>query len=188
MEIVLTPEQIARVCHEANRAHCMNIGDHSQPTWDMAPEWQKRSAVAGVEAALADPKRTPEASHEAWMEAKLAAGWKRGPVKAPDLKEHPCLVPYDGLPDGHKVKDVLFLAVVGALRPLTLEQQVGPSKRPPEPIAPRDGDATIPGIPEAEAIARTAGATGEEDLPEAEIVEDELEPDKLKGGKGRKKR
>ena len=26
---VLTVEQIARVCHEANRAYCMSIGDHS---------------------------------------------------------------------------------------------------------------------------------------------------------------
>jgi len=136
MEIVLTAEQIARVCHEANRAHCMNAGDHSQPTWDMAPEWQKKSAIEGVERALADPTQTPEKSHEEWAKAKLDSGWTYGPKKAPDLMQHPCLVPYDRLPDADRVKDSLFLAVVDALRPLTLAAQTEIPEPPalePEP-------------------------------------------------------
>ncbi len=134
MEIVLTAEQIARVCHEANRAHCMNTGDHSQPTWDMAAPWQKESAVAGVEATLADPDRKPEDSHAAWLAHKEAAGWKYGPVKRPEVLEHPCMVPHEELPDVQKAKDHLFLAVVRALKPWTLEAQKLPSiVPPPEP-------------------------------------------------------
>jgi hypothetical protein len=37
-------DQVARVCHEANRAYCQTLGDNSQPAWDDAPEWQKDSA------------------------------------------------------------------------------------------------------------------------------------------------
>ena len=44
----MKPEQIARVCHEVNRAYCRAIGDESQPAWEDAPDWQQRSAVLGT--------------------------------------------------------------------------------------------------------------------------------------------
>ena len=113
---MLKVDHIARVCHEANRAYCMTIGDHSQPTWDMAPAWQKSSAVSGVEAALANPDKTPEDSHNGWLADKKKAGWKYGPTKAPEKLEHPCMVPYEQLPPEQTAKDHLFLAVVNALR------------------------------------------------------------------------
>ncbi len=113
--MLLQVDQIARVCHEANRAYCMTIGDHSQPTWDMAPAWQKSSFVAGVEAALLDPDKTPEDSHVGWLEGKKKAGWKYGPKKAPEKLEHPCMLPYDELSLEQKAKDELFLAVVKSL-------------------------------------------------------------------------
>jgi hypothetical protein len=49
------------------------------------------------------------------MAQKLAEGWKLGPVKNPEAKEHPCLVPFDDLPVEQKVKDYLFRGVVRAL-------------------------------------------------------------------------
>ena len=36
----MTPEQIAAVCHEANRMYCTVTGDRRQPEWYDAPEWQ----------------------------------------------------------------------------------------------------------------------------------------------------
>jgi hypothetical protein len=39
---------IARVCHEVNRAYCTSLGDESQLPWDSAPQWQKDSAINGV--------------------------------------------------------------------------------------------------------------------------------------------
>ena len=110
-----TVEDIAWVCHEINRAYCAATGDHSQPPWPEAPEWQKASAIQGVEAALADPDLKPEDSHVGWMAQKEADGWRYGPVKDPERKEHPCMIPYDRLPPEQRVKDHLFLAVVRSL-------------------------------------------------------------------------
>jgi len=113
--MTLTIEQIARVCHEANRAYCMAIGDHSQASWDRATAWQKDSAITGVTASLAAPDKTPEQSHQGWLEKKAAEGWTYGAVKKPELRQHPCMVPYDQLPIEQRLKDELFIGVVRAL-------------------------------------------------------------------------
>ena len=110
-----TIERIARVAHESNRAYCRSIGDMSQPTWDEAPEWQKTSAMAGVSLHLYKPETTAAESHAAWMEQKVAEGWKHGPVKDVEKKEHPCMVPYENLPVTQRVKDYLFAGVVRAM-------------------------------------------------------------------------
>lgn len=110
-----TIEEIARVCHEANRAYCATIGDLSQPSWEDAPQWQKDSAIVGVQTALDDQGRTPRDSHVGWMAHKLAEGWRCGPKKDPERKEHPYMVPYEELPPEQRVKDHLFLAVVRAM-------------------------------------------------------------------------
>jgi len=107
--------EIARVCHEVNRAYCASLGDTSQPAWADAPQWQKDSATAGVEAIKANPATTPEQSHEGWLKQKQADGWKYGAVKNADTKEHPCFVPYVELPPEQRAKDYLFGAVVRAL-------------------------------------------------------------------------
>lgn len=106
---------IAKVCHEVNRAYCASLGDHSQPAWDDAPDWQRKSAIAGVEYTRANPQAKPSDSHGSWLAEKQADGWKYGPVKDSDKKEHPCFVPYDDLPPEQKAKDYLFQAVVRAL-------------------------------------------------------------------------
>ena len=108
-------QSIARVCHETNRAYCQSIGDNSQPDWDSAPDWQKQSAVNGVRFHLENPNASPSHSHDEWLKEKESTGWKWGPVKDPEKKEHPCCVPYDHLPENQKAKDALFIAVVHAL-------------------------------------------------------------------------
>jgi hypothetical protein len=111
-------EQVAKVAHEANRAYCQTIGDNSQLPWESAPDWQKESARNGAKfhfAQLAtgvDP--APSASHEKWLEEKRAQGWTYGPVKDVVKKEHPCFMPYDGLPLDQRRKDYIFAAVCKA--------------------------------------------------------------------------
>ena len=43
--------------------------------------------------------------HEVWAEGRLSAGWKYGPVRDEAKKEHPCLVPYEELPEEEKDYD-----------------------------------------------------------------------------------
>jgi hypothetical protein len=106
-------EACARAAHEVNRAYCLTIGDTSQPSWEEAPEWQKTSACNGVLGAINGA--TPEESHESWLAEKRETGWKYGPVKDPEKKEHPCFVPYAELPEAQQVKDLLFTSAVWAM-------------------------------------------------------------------------
>ena len=111
----MTEDQIARVCHEVNRAYCQALGDNSQPTWEDAPQWQRDSAMLGVKLHTENPGASPSASHESWMAQKVAEGWTYGPEKRPDLKQHHCMVPFDQLPREQQAKEYLFRAVVHAL-------------------------------------------------------------------------
>lgn len=115
---ILSVEEVAAVCHEANRAFCEQLGDNSQMPWPLAPDWQRKSAVVGVEFNLANPEAPASASHDSWLAEKERDGWKYGPVKDAEKKEHPCYVPYEQLPKDQQAKDHLFKAVVAALAPL----------------------------------------------------------------------
>jgi RyR domain-containing protein len=111
-------EVAAKIAHEVNRAFCLRLGDHSQPSWEDAPDWQKSSAVNGItlhwESLRKGKELPPSASHESWLAEKKQDGWKYGTVKNPATKEHPCFVPYEELPIDQQTKDYLFGAVARA--------------------------------------------------------------------------
>lgn len=109
-------ENIAQVAHELNKAYCESIGDNSQPDWENAPEWQKQSAINGVNFHIENPDASPSASHDSWLKEKIETGWKYGPAKNPETKEHPCCVPYNELPVEQKAKDYIFRQTVHSLK------------------------------------------------------------------------
>lgn len=117
-------EDIARICHEANRSWCELNGDMSQPRWEEAPQWQKDSAIAGVAFHRANPDAGDSASHDEWVRHKLADGWVYGPEKDPEAKTHPCLVPFEELPHAQQFKDRLFRTIVHA----SLKSPLAPTK------------------------------------------------------------
>jgi RyR domain len=104
---------IAAACHQQNRLYCLMLGDSSQVHWDDAPQWQRDSALEGVRHALQDPR--PEASHQRWVDKKTAEGWSYGPIKDPDKKLHPCLVPFGDLSAVQQRKDIIFIEMVQQL-------------------------------------------------------------------------
>lgn len=116
--------QIAKICHDANKSICEINGDNSQVEFNKAPSWQQNSAMKGVEFCLANPHAPASANHESWLAEKEADGWKYGPVKDADKKEHPCMVAYAELPKEQQMKDHVFKAVVSALAPFIGEEPV----------------------------------------------------------------
>lgn len=109
-------DQIAQVCHALNRVWCLQNGDTSQLHWQSAPRWQKDSARRGVLFHIANPNAGDSATHEAWMTDKIAEGWVYGPEKDEVAKTHPCLVPFEDLPDHQQFKDRLFRTTVHAMK------------------------------------------------------------------------
>lgn len=113
----MTPLEVARIAYEVNRAYCAALGDHSQPEWTEAAAWQLQSVLDGIRFHQQHPGAGPEASHNNWLAMKRGDGWVYGPEKDPEAKTHPCIVPFDELPQEQQAKDFLFRAVVHALEP-----------------------------------------------------------------------
>ena len=117
MRTIIGVTEIAKICHEANKAYCEGVmNDNSQRDWDRASSAQRISARKGVQLALTDPTVTPRKMHESWADEKRKTGWVYGEEKDETAKTHPCLVDYDQLPLEQRVKDSLFLGIVNALR------------------------------------------------------------------------
>ena len=72
--------------------------------------------MKGVEFRLNNPEAGHDAQHNSWMEEKINDGWVYGDVKDAEKKTHPCIVPFDELPEFQKKKDGLFCAIVDALK------------------------------------------------------------------------
>jgi len=127
-------EDVAKICHEANKAYCETIGDNSQPSWEDAPQWQKDSAIEGVRFHSLNEYTTPADSHKSWLKQKEEEGWKYGEIKDPEKKEHPCFTAYENLPKSQQIKDYIFKGIVDAYktalitdnknRPLTLGEEL----------------------------------------------------------------
>ena len=121
---MISPETIARVCHEANRALQAAQADPTiavAAAWDDCGAEMQASAVDGVRAVMggADSR----ASHENWVRFKTDHGWTYGLLKDETRKEHPLLISYEELPESQRVKDDLFGAIVQALSPAPPEQR-----------------------------------------------------------------
>ena len=43
--------------------------------------------------------------HEVWAQSRMEQGWTYGPERNDQLKQHPCLVPYEELPEVEKAYD-----------------------------------------------------------------------------------
>lgn len=109
-------EFTAKAAHEANKVWCEANEDTSQQHWEDAQDWQRESAIKGVEFRLANPDAKEDAQHNAWMEDKILNGWIYGEVKDADKKTHPCILPFEKLPEFQQKKDKLFCAIVDALK------------------------------------------------------------------------
>lgn len=113
---MFTLEHIAKVCHEANSALREILGEDPNPRYEDAPFEMRQSVVRGIMLRIEHPETTPEAQHEAWRADYVRDGWTWGPVKDREAKTHPCLVPYAELPEGQRMKDYVYCAIVDAMK------------------------------------------------------------------------
>lgn len=109
---------IAQVCHEAQRAYKIQIGEDDVGVWAWAPKEMKDSTIAGVEYVMNNPNTTAEHQHMAWVKHKKDAGWLYGPEKSNQLKQHPCIIHFSKLPLADRTKDALFIATALSLLPM----------------------------------------------------------------------
>ena len=107
--------KVAKICHEANRFYCEAVGDFSQKPWDESPQWQRDSAIKGVDFHSNNPGASVSASHDSWMKEKVDSGWVYGEEKNAEKKTHPCIVSFDELPWEQQLKDYLFRSIVHSL-------------------------------------------------------------------------
>lgn len=49
--------------------------------------------------------RLAEHNHDVWARQRIADGWTCGETRDDARKKHPCLVPYDDLPEAEKLYD-----------------------------------------------------------------------------------
>ena len=54
--------------------------------------------------------------HEVWAETRIKQGWRYGEQRNDELKTHPCLIPYEELPEEEKEYD--RNTSIGTLKPI----------------------------------------------------------------------
>lgn len=111
-EDIDTLMSIAEAAHEANRALQRLLGDPVNPPWAEAGQHLRDSTLDGVREILRGNVAQPSHSHENWLAFKQADGWVYGLEKNTQAKTHPCMVPFEELPEHQQIKDHLFFNVV----------------------------------------------------------------------------
>ena len=72
---------------------------------DYIPEPMGLSSVDLPESVIQLSERIAENVHEVWAKARMDEGWTYGEKRDDIHKKHPCLVPYDELPEEEKEYD-----------------------------------------------------------------------------------
>ena len=72
---------------------------------DYIPEPMDLSSVDLPESLIQLSERIAENVHEVWAKARRDEGWTYGEKRDDIHKKHPCLVPYDELPEEEKEYD-----------------------------------------------------------------------------------
>jgi hypothetical protein len=93
--------------------------------------------------------------HDQWAARRIAEGWRHGPERDEHRRLHPCLVPYDELPNDEKELD--RSAVVETVRAM-----LALGYRPVGPRAPAQSESSAPGTAPELLVALNPAATPEE--------------------------
>jgi hypothetical protein len=111
-------ERRAVFVYEAARLHADASSSHVvPPPWHRREQAFKDQFVRTVRTMCSEDRKTdPAELHDDWMEAYEAMGWVYGPVRDPDAKTHPDMVPFDDLHPREQAKDTVFIALTEIAR------------------------------------------------------------------------
>ena len=141
---MITAEQTAQLCHEANAAYCRARGDYSHADWADTPQNIQESAIKSVLFHWYNPDKTPRESHEEWMRHKREEGWQYGQQKDTGQRKHPCFMPYDNLPVEEKAKDHIFKAISNTAAKLNAQEGTDMGDPDTQEQAPKDQGGAPP--------------------------------------------
>jgi len=111
---------------DAIRAREPALGARALVTQEYKPHPIDTGAARLGDDLLALSEKLARNAHERWAAQRLADGWRYGPQRDDTRKEHPCLVPYEALPEGEKIYDRTM-----ALETLRVLVTLGYSLQPP---------------------------------------------------------
>lgn len=80
------------------------------PTYQPRPLDTSRVSLSPEQSALLE--RLASNAHEVWAAKRVEDGWSHGPARDDALKKHPCLVPYEQLPESEKAYDRVLVEQV----------------------------------------------------------------------------
>lgn len=76
-------------------------------------DWAFRSQMVQHVAFMMSPDRftDPGIAHDSWWDAYEKLGWMYGPVRDPDKKTHPDMIPFSELGWQERIKDAVYIAL-----------------------------------------------------------------------------
>lgn len=100
------------------------------------------SGIALDDHLLGLTERLAKHAHDLWALQRLRDGWKWGPVRCDTNRAHPCLIPYEDLPEAEKEYDRrAALGTIKAVIASGYRITMSPMKERAEPVVAADGGA-----------------------------------------------
>ena len=102
--------------HDVNNAIRVHFGEKADPPLNELSKEVLVGKLNGIKKVIENPGITPEMMHKEWMDSHIKDGWVYGEVKDFEKKTHPCLIPYEELPENQRLKDRIFVALVNSMK------------------------------------------------------------------------